>query len=259
MFPNCVEMNDIMQEVRDWLMMFPNTKEESITDFLEFRMTKRLYKIEFKQFNRHDEAHYTGADFDLILLFNKETWIFRIQAKKLKDWVNRKRFDYKKWKQMNLLIDSSRKEWRIPLYAFYYISEKNSACKNKKNDSVSLMGAIKIKLRMSLIRREWSKGEKLFKESMPLSCLFCCNKIDKTTWLGDFLSYYSWNNNPFDEETIEQWRYLQEKGYPTFINDILEMGIDWGIPDSLNEFSKNTNAIVFIDCRKEGQSKNYDL
>lgn len=245
---NYSKIIDILKDVNEWLNTLPITKEESVTDFLQFRIQKDLNNVTFIQFNRHEESHEKWADFDLILILDKETWSFRIQAKKLSSRWNYIKLNHNKWKQIDLLLSSSKKDNRIPLYAFYYISKSSSACWKKANAPVSILSWTNIKHKFTTIPRKWAKWDALYKISLPFSCLFCCDLIKKNSF-EYFLKHYS--KAPyqiFHEDDIELGK---STGETSILKDIKNYKKNWELSQSLLKISKSVNAVIVVDFSKK--------
>lgn len=63
----------------EWITAQPFVKEESLTDWLLYRLSKNLPSLKYKEFNRHEEAR-TGADWEWWLIGNSESLCLRVQA-----------------------------------------------------------------------------------------------------------------------------------------------------------------------------------
>ena len=68
--PNaCTEFAKAARYVRDWLVHQPNVKEETLTDWLLYRISRQLASVYYIAFSRHQEARVTGADWEWWIRF----------------------------------------------------------------------------------------------------------------------------------------------------------------------------------------------
>ena len=79
----CDILKDLNTKIFEWMSAQPTVKEESITDWLLYELSKRSVQVAYKAFNRYEEAKYTGADWDWVFVFDDGTVWLRVQAKKL--------------------------------------------------------------------------------------------------------------------------------------------------------------------------------
>jgi len=109
----------------NWLIQQPNVKEESITDWLLFELSKTCAQIKYYAFSRHQEA-VNGADWEWWVLTTYHAYRFRVQAKKAKPKVdNYASIGYSNANglQIDLFIESAKKDSAFPLYMFYSSAE----------------------------------------------------------------------------------------------------------------------------------------
>ncbi len=82
------KLNEIAFDANDyiagWIQRQPTVKEESITDWLLDYFHQRAPNVRYYEFNRIEEARYTGADWDWWFLLRKGCFKVRVQAKKLR-------------------------------------------------------------------------------------------------------------------------------------------------------------------------------
>ena len=131
--------HNLSNKMYEWLSKQPNVKEESLTDWLLFELSDICNFIKYYAFTRNEES-LIGADWDWWVLTNSNAYRFRIQAKKLRpDKDNWASFSYgnKNGIQIDLLLDSARKDSAFPLYMLYStsspdIDEQLSNYKNQR-------------------------------------------------------------------------------------------------------------------------------
>ena len=109
----------------EWLKNQPFVKEESITDWLLYNISRDNDKICYKAFSRNEEA-LNGSDWEWWFLTNTNsvTKAYRllIQAKKLKPHEDNYpliAYSNKNGLQIDLLIENALKRNALPLYAYY--------------------------------------------------------------------------------------------------------------------------------------------
>ncbi len=120
----------------DWIKDQPHVKEESITDWLLYHISKNDSNVYYHSFSRNEES-FNGADWEWWILTNDIysdiAYRFLIQAKKLKP----KRDNYpliaysnKNGLQIDLLINRAKEKRAMPMYAYYstYKPDINKQC-----------------------------------------------------------------------------------------------------------------------------------
>lgn len=135
------------KECYDWLRNHPNVKEESITDWLLYRLSQMTDKIRYITFTRNEEAS-SGADWEWWILtrLGKETvgYRFLVQAKKLKAHKDNYAglcYSNKNGFQIDLLQENAKERGALPVYAMYssQIPDYKEQLKNYDEDFRSLI------------------------------------------------------------------------------------------------------------------------
>lgn len=104
--------------------MQPHVREDSLTDWLLFYLSVNLDWVKYYAFNRHEES-LNGFDWEWWVLTNNHAYRFTVQAKKLNNhgdnWslIN---YGNRNGTQIDLLLESAKKNNAFPLYAFYSVS-----------------------------------------------------------------------------------------------------------------------------------------
>jgi hypothetical protein len=254
----CQAIKDSSEEVFNWISKQKEVGEESITDWSLYNANKLDGRIQYQQFNRHEEAKNTGADFELWILTNTIYFKARIQAKRLRPGIdNYKGITYsnKYGLQINKLItDASRGGFR-PLYAFYNNENHTSKCSlNILDEGIYLADANKIHSDIVSVPKRTISSSHLISMSLPFSCWFCCKLYDSkhNGTFEDFLKlYYSENqNSETDGYTIELPTYIKES---LRFAEIKKDGILKSEYDLQEEFKilREVNGLLIIDNRKE--------
>jgi hypothetical protein len=198
----CQAIKDSSAEVFNWISKQKEVGEESITDWSLYNANRLDGRIQYHQFNRHEEGKYTGADFELWILTNSIYFKARIQAKRLrpqKDLYSSIAHSNKYGLQIDKLItDASRGGFR-PLYAFYNNENHTSKCQlNIKNEGIYLADAFKIQSDVFSVAKRNIDSSHLISLSLPFSCWFCCELYNPENHgtFEDFLKrYYSLTPN----------------------------------------------------------------
>jgi hypothetical protein len=102
----------------------PHVKEESLTDWMLYKISEDIENIKYLSFTRREEA-VNGADWEWWILMRNSAYRFSVQAKKLNGRDNWAAINYcnKNDTQINLLLDISTMKGSYPLYLFYSIEK----------------------------------------------------------------------------------------------------------------------------------------
>lgn len=109
------------QTIFSWIRQQPHVKEESITDWLLFELSKRCRRLKYYTFTRHEETN-NGTDFERWVLTTYYAYRFSVQAKNLKakaDNYSSICYSNNNGLQIDLLLESAERDAAFPLYAFY--------------------------------------------------------------------------------------------------------------------------------------------
>jgi hypothetical protein len=161
-----------------WLRRQPAVKEESITDWLLDFFQQKSSDVRYYEFDRHEEARFSGADWDWWFLLRNGCYKIRVQAKKLrrgKDHYPELARSNQTGYQIDLLLDSSAKHNFYPIYVLYAKTEGVERCKRQPVPVVlSICSAQETyELIFGAARRRIESGDVLAL-SIPLECLFTC-------------------------------------------------------------------------------------
>lgn len=121
------------RNIKMWMMEQPHVKEESLTDWLLFNISKSIPSVYYQAFSRHEEAE-NGADWEWWILTSDSyiksssfnAYRFFVQAKKLTntgDNYSRLNYGNKNGLQIDLLIENAKAYHAFPFYMFYTTSE----------------------------------------------------------------------------------------------------------------------------------------
>lgn len=250
--------------VRQWLTHQPSVKEESITDWLLFDISKKIPGIYYKAFTRNEEARKTGADWEWWFVFREFAMKLRIQAKKLKhssDNYPSLAYTNKHGLQIEKLLNDSVVENFLPLYAFYTSSATVTRCgQNILDEGVYLAGGKEV-YHDFILKGELPVNESaLLQKSNALSCLLGCpfNHEPRRKLVDFFKRYYS-TDTLVDSETVDDERGHNEiLGYhgepPNYVNSFLEYSAK-GIPDwwerEFQHYIKDVDSLVVYDGRND--------
>jgi len=221
----CNKIITLSNEVYDFIDNVNDVGEESVTDYLVWQWRKANANFKFlniEKHTRHYENKTSGADFELELwvLKKNNSFSFVFQAKKLihdYDGYWRK-LNYKKGstRQLDMLINYSKKHKKLPFYIFYALDDKNTwpLCKgsNIHKTAIFLTDAQTIDdVTVQYKKRKLSK-DKILEYTNPFHCLFCCPLLNKTNGLHDFLREYFPRSLDF---------YFPDQEVPNYVYSIL--------------------------------------
>ena len=252
----CTELSTLSKEINTWLSAQPAVKEESLTDWLLYELSKRSSQVYYKAFTRHEEAKYTGADWDWLFVFNDGSIRIRIQAKKLfenKDNQPELLRSNQYGRQIDKLISSSKKKKILPMYAFFSANNSPTACKNKltKSDGTFLCGADSVLNNLTTPKRTITPSDALTL-SYPLPCITCCSLIAKSDSAKDLIQQihqYFPSPESISGDQDDLMGYSQVT--PQFALNILDNnGVfpEWWEEEYKREFEE-VNAVVIVDKR----------
>jgi hypothetical protein len=253
----CEAIRSSSIEAKQWLLKQPNVKEESITDWLLYDLSKKINYLKYYQFTRNEEGEFSGADWEWWIITNKKSFAARIQAKKLKNKDDNYpliAYSNKKNLQIELLINDARENGFAPLYAFYTKSEAHLKCGRQiQDEGVYLSSAIEIHNNYIKKPRIKIEESELLKFSNPLSCIFCCPIVQDSDDLISGLENYFLRYFDFKEEekqNVDGIPGFFEK-LPNYIMNLLEQE---QIPDWWEkEFGytiRHIKSIVLFDLRE---------
>ncbi len=252
----CSELGPLSEELNTWLSAQPGVKEESLTDWLLYELSKRCSQVSYKAFTRHQEAKYTGADWDWIFVFNDGCIRLRVQAKKLfENKDNQKEIlrSNKYGRQIDTLISSAKRKSVFPMYAFFSINTSTTACQNKPANihGAYLCGAETVLSNLASPKRKIMPSDALAL-SYPMPCIACCSLLvnpKSAINLSKQLQRYFVNSNTTVEDNEDLPGYFQH--IPSFALNVLENeGVfpEWWEIEYEREF-EDVSAVVIIDVR----------
>jgi hypothetical protein len=114
--------------IYDWIQQQPNVKEESITDWLLFELSRNCRQLRYYAFTRHEEMR-NDADWEWWVLTSRYAYRFRVQAKKLKpkaDNYSSICYSNVNGLQIDLLLENAERDDAFPLYIFYSAVEQDA-------------------------------------------------------------------------------------------------------------------------------------
>lgn len=249
----CKKMKLIDNTLGKYIKYVPNVGEESITDWLVWKWKELNSSFNFVTNLKLEESKKkeskTGADLymELWVVKNKVSLPIIIQAKKIfKNYNSEKMFYskkilYKSGKkptspnpdtrsyQIDLLINSAKKDSKLPLYLFYgdNTTNKYTMCNNYdwvKNISKHIFFSDAELLRKNLFTKCKTtdiKREEILNNSLPFECLFCCPITFCTNCSMDtpniFEQYFGSNTSDIIVNT---------NNLPNYVNEILNFNKD---------------------------------
>ena len=119
---------NVSWECLQWQKKQPHVKEESLTDWLLYAVSRKTNRVVYHAFTRNEEAQ-GGADWEWWLLTDGQAGLrgstayrFLVQAKKLplgKDAFPQLSYGNRNGMQIDLLLASARTRHALPLYLYY--------------------------------------------------------------------------------------------------------------------------------------------
>ena len=164
--------------VAGWLQRQPAVKEESITDWLLDYFHQSSPDVRYYEFDRHEEARFSGADWDWWFLLRRGCFKVRVQAKKLRrgkdHFTELARYNQTGY-QIDLLLDSSAAHNFYPLYVLYAKTEGVERCTRASEPTVlSICSAQETYELIFGAARRRIESKDVLALTIPLECLFSC-------------------------------------------------------------------------------------
>ena len=226
-----------------------------MTDWLLYELSKRCATVAYKAFTRHEEAKYTGADWDWLFVFPDGALYLRVQAKKLSaatdNYPGLARTN-RYGQQITKLISSAKAISAFPMYAFYSDSTAPNACQVGASGAKSgayLCGAQVVDSRFVKSRIRVSDTAVL-SSSYPLSCIACCtfpSGNSAQSLLAQVRHYFPLAEE--DDPNDASLGYLQS--IPSWAKHVLDNRMqfpEWWESEFSRSFA-DTNALIIIDNR----------
>jgi len=175
---DCRKLRVSSKYVRDWLRRQPAAKEESLTDWLLYDVSRRIPRIVYWAFSRHEEARQTGADWEWWLLFADGAFAMRVQAKKLstvRDNYPGIAHSNRHGMQIDALMVSSERNNCAPFYAFYAAEANHVKCaRTILDEGVFMAAGQSVYDAFILPARRDVRCDDALSLALPLSCFACC-------------------------------------------------------------------------------------
>ncbi len=252
----CEELKTTSTEVKTWLSQQPNVKEESITDWLLYDLSKKIKYLKYYLFTRNEEGGFSGADWEWWIITNRGSFAARIQAKKIKN--NGDNYPYIAYSnktnlQIELLIDDAEKNGFAPLYTFYTKEYSTLKCGAQiDNEGVYIASAVEIHNNFIKKPRHKIGNSDLLKLCNPLSCLLCCPVVQSEKHLMDglkkyFSQYYDFRKN--NNQNINPTPGFFDK-IPNYVSNLLgyENIPDWWEREFQYDI-QNIKGIALLDLK----------
>ncbi|KFF02052.1 DUF6615 family protein [Chryseobacterium luteum] len=243
----CHAFSACSREILHWQNKQPNVNEESISDWMLFKLNDHNPRIKSVQFTRFEEARFTGADYELWVIGDRYSRKFRIQAKRLrKDNDHYSSIGYSNNHNMQIekLISDADNVNAIPLYAFYNNENLPSRCPLYSNEGTYVASAKEIFENVISPAKSCTSTEKLISLSVPLKCLFCCylqNEIDSDTFLKRYFNMKDGKEGKINVREL-----------PAYVTELLTSSNEippWYYKEFERNFTEFTRLII-VDSRK---------
>lgn len=256
----CRAINEISNDIKEWIYYQPNVNEESITDRLLYNLSRAIPGIYYRGFTRFEEGRKTGADWEWWIIFKDGSYRFRVQAKKEKpDNYPSLLYTNDHGLQIEMLIKDSDRVNAISLYSFYTDSDKPTMCRRGLcNEGVFLSSAKELYDEYVIKPRTNVDIGNILKRSNPLTCFFCCPLIKSTaSGFNEYMNKYY--GSAFDEQSgINGNSEDSDKNgigyyekYPLFLDKLMS---DDPLPDWFeDEFQydlQGIKGILVVDMRR---------
>lgn len=258
---DCQNLKESSVYIKFWISQQPAVKEESLTDWLLFDVSRRIRAITYQAFTRHEEARQTGADWEWWFLFRELSVKMRVQAKKIDPTGD----DYpsiahtnKYGLQIDKLLKDSKEMNFLPFYAFYTHLQERVLCQKGVNDEgVFLAGSNQIYNDFIKSGRAEIAAPTILARSIPLSCFICCPICSEGQgsfgrFIGQYYPQEIGREEPSDVIEFDEIPgfYRQIPGYvSSFIEHAREgLPIEWEL--EYRRYLEGVNSMVVYDARQ---------
>ncbi len=262
--------HDVSKYCFDWLNSQPHVKEESLTDWLLYNVSKSNSKVFYQTFTRNEEAQ-NGSDWEWWILTQSygisRAYRLLVQAKKLhSNGDNYPLISYsnKNGMQIDLLIQEAKARNALPLYAFYSCCHPdiNEQCRNINYISESLLkwcsnciNGCYLTSAIALHKKAFSVPRHNISEQNLVDCSFALSILDKL-WDENRGAYDLLSGlNSHYTKSIENvsgcvHNYKQLPGYVKFLIERKEEDLSW----LESEFRRDVGSlagVVVLDTRQD--------
>lgn len=244
----CGEIQRSSAYVREWMKRQPAVKEESLTDWLLYRISQQLPYVYYHAFNRIEEGRVTGADWEWWILFPSLALRLRVQAKKAfegKDNYREIARTNQHGLQIDKLIEDADAVNAIPLYALFSSAGHPSYCHQMQThpDGVYLAGAKTVYDRYIAGARARIDAADLIAQATPFSCFACCPlTYEGANGAERFAQIYFPREALPDEDTAGHAVQGLHRQLPSYVDVLLSA--DGGVPEEWErEFSLETEGV----------------
>lgn len=251
----CNQLELLSQEIFDWIAAQPAVKEESLTNWLLYELSKRCKNIAYKEFTRHEEAKDTGADWDWLFVFSDGVAYFRVQAKKLSainDNYSGLARTNRYGQQITKLIESAKMVSAFPIYAFYSASSSSNACKGRvftKQGGSYLCGAEVVDSRFVRTRKHVSESDVVL-AAYPLPCISCCSygtEKSAKSLLEQVHHYFHVDGLTNSDKTFLGYSNRIPSWAESILENNMKFSADW--EKEYSNFFTDTKALMIVDSR----------
>lgn len=258
---DCEKLERCSKYIKTWINHQSAVKEESLTDWLLYRISRKIEKITYRAFSRWQEGSITGADWEWWFLFPSFNVRIRIQAKKIepsKDNYPLIAYTNKYGMQIEKLLNDANLTNSIPLYAFYTNLKEPLRCEKArgKREGVFLAGGEQIYSDFVVNGKKTVKPNSILEKCVPLSCLLCCplNEDEDQGFLKFLTKYYSLEVSTKAKQSLNR-NQDNLRGVYRKVPDYIDMFIKYkeDLPKSWeSRFSRDIegiNALMVYDAR----------
>lgn len=258
----CEAMSDVTQHLGTWLSRQPGVGEESATDWLLFELSEQIPWIQYRKFNRFQEARTTGADWDWWFVDHDFSLALTVQAKKVSgsgDNYPALAYSNRYGLQLEKLRERARNENLLPFYCLYHrFVWEDIMCRGRRSgeDGAFLAAADSLYNDFVAHGRRPVSAQDLLVKANPLSCILCCPLVaqNRAARVRDVYQYLrSYYPEAFDHEATngreEPGLHAEPPAYVRVLLEAEDVAPEW-FETEFRVQLPDTDALVVVDLTR---------
>lgn len=180
----CQVLKDSAFYVQKWHERQPAVKEESLTDWLLYEISQKSSLITYHAYTRHEEAKFTGADWEWEWWFLTSSGSLKLRVQAKKAYSGKLNLyagiahSNKYGLQNEMLRNAAAADGAMALYAFFSEAGTPNLCKSGSvKQGVYLASAERVYTDFIASGPRVVSAGDVLAISLPLPCFACCSQL----------------------------------------------------------------------------------